>query len=762
VRSTGLALALLAFSGPAWAQQPTVSPAVERLLRRDSTAAVWLFVRAVTPLDEVAEAVVRAGGAVRRRSEWLHALSANITRGALAGLRGDRRLERIQPVARFRRPNLPLSGPSLAPRAPGATAQDSLYGPSAMPFRRLRLFPLVDRGFHANGVRIALLDTGFEIAHSAFDSVRTRVVADSDFVFSDGVVSNEPDDAAGPGCNVSASCHGTATWSLLAANVPGTMIGVAPDAQYILAKTEDVRSERRVEEDNYVAALEWAASLGAKVVSASLGYLTFDDGTGYTASQMNGDIAVTTIAADIAAQRGITVVISNGNDGPNPRTLSTPADGDSVLAVGAEDSTGVLATFSSRGPTADDRIKPDVTAPGVAVWVVNTQASGGFSRLNGTSFAAPLIAGAAALLREIHPQLTGVEVRDALRRAGNGASRPDNDRGFGLPDVLAAATFPYGITVSDPRDSLLTSVTPTFVWSTPGVPAFGNPVTYRLTVSRADTSPQVVLLDTALSATQATLARAQPPGRRLGFALQATGADSAVLALTGAVQYVVPAWADLLTLDDPAGNTVRDVRPTFRWTAPAVVSPPGPFRFNVEIFRTDNDEVVMRATGLDTTAFTPPADLELNTPYRWRVVSHLGSDTATTVSQGAFVVVDGSVPPVTLLFQNFPNPFPNPALGLSATCLWFDLATSGTVRLEILDLRGHRVRTLVPGDAFPAPLPAGRYGRPGSGAGGRCDVNLEWDGRAEDGTAVRQGVYLAKLVTPDGTFFKRIVFLGAP
>jgi subtilisin family serine protease len=727
---------------------------VERLLQRDSTAAVWLFVRAVTPLDEVAEAVVRAGGAVRRRSEWLHALSANITRGALAGLRGDRRLERIQPVARFRRPNLPPSGPlPPTPYAPGATAQDSLFGRSAMPLRRLRLFPLVDRGFRGNGLRIAMLDTGFETGNAAFATA--TVIAQQDFVFNDGVVSNEPNDAPG------ASQHGTATWSLLAANVPGSLIGIAPDAQYLLAKTEDVRSETTAEEDNFVAALEWANSRGARVVSASLGYLAGSD-FNYTAAQLNGDIAVTTMAADLAAQRGIAVVVSMGNDGPAQRSLSTPADGDSVVAVGAEDSTGALAAFSSRGPTADDRIKPDVTAPGVAVWVVNTQASGGFGRLNGTSFAAPLVAGAAALLREIHPQLTGVEVRDALRRAGNGASRPDNDRGFGLPDVLAAATFPYGITVSEPRDSLLTSVTPAFAWSTPGVPAFGNPVTYRLTVSRADTSPQVVLLDTALSATQATLARAQSPGRRLGFALQATGADSAVLALTGAVQYVVPAWADLLTLDDPAGNTVRDVRPTFRWTAPAVVSPPGPFRFNVEIFRTDNDEVVMRATGLDTTAFTPPADLELNTPYRWRVVSHLGSDTATTVSQGAFVVVDGSVPPVTLLFQNFPNPFPNPALGLSATCLWFDLATSGTVRLEILDLRGHRVRTLVPGDAFPAPLPAGRYGRPGSGAGGRCDVNLEWDGRAEDGTAVRQGVYLAKLVTPDGTFFKRIVFLGAP
>jgi hypothetical protein len=228
------------------------------------------------------------------------------------------------------------------------------------------------------------------------------------------------------------------------------------------------------------------------------------------------------------------------------------------------------------------------------------------------------------------------------------------------------------------------------------------------------------------------------------------------------VQYVVPPWAALLTLDDPGGITVRDPRPVLQWTAASVLSPPGPFTFDVQIFRTDTREVVARAQGLDSTSWTPPSDLELNTPYRWRVISHLGSDTAISESRGAFVVANGSVPPVTLLFQNFPNPFPNPAIGEATTCFWFDLAHSGEVRLEILDLRGHLVRTLIPSDAFTEPLPAGRYGRPGGAASGRCDSNLQWDGRTEDGRDVLRGIYLAKLVTPDGVFFKRIVFLGAP
>lgn len=764
-----IALALLVWSvSAAEAQQPTISPAVERVLQRDSIAPFWLFAQPQYSLDDVGAAVAQAGGTVRHQSRWLHAVSAILNRAALRQLRTSPLLDHIQPVARFRGPALPP--PSALPRpqlAAGATPQDSLYGNSAMPFRRLNLFKLADSGlaggpYRGTGIKIALLDTGFETGQFAFAG--TKVIAQRDFVFKDDSVRNQQPPNQVPGDTAFASRHGTATWSLLAADVRGVLIGVAPDAEYILAKTEDVRSETTVEEDNWVAAIEWADSLGAKVVSSSLGYLTFDGGTGYAFNQLNGDVALTTKAADIAAQRGITVVNAVGNDGRRgPRTLDTPSDGDSVIAVGAEDSLGTLAAFSSRGPTADGRIKPDVTAPGVAVWVLDTSSPAGYGRLDGTSFATPLIAGIAALIRQIHPQLTGVEVRDALRFAANNAAQPNNDRGWGLPDGLAAATFPYGIVMSNPgKDSVLTAITPTLAWSTPGVPSFGTPVTYRLTVTRTDTIPAATLLDTTLQGTQATVRQPQRPGTRLRFTLRATGADTATLTLAPATQYIVPAWADLLTLDDPAGTTVRDARPKLLWSAPAVSSPPGPFTFDVEIFRTDTREVVFRALRLDSMSYTPPGNLELNTPYRWRVKSHLASDTATTESQGAFVVVDGSIPPVTLLFQNFPNPFPNPAIGLSATCFWFDLATTGTVRLDILDLRGHRLRTLIPSTAFPDPLPAGRYGRPGAAGGGRCDANLEWDGRAEDGEFVLQGIYLAKLVTPDGTFFKRIVFLGGP
>jgi hypothetical protein len=167
--------------------------------------------------------------------------------------------------------------------------------------------------------------------------------------------------------------------------------------------------------------------------------------------------------------------------------------------------------------------------------------------------------------------------------------------------------------------------------------------------------------------------------------------------------------------------------------------------------------VVAGVPGVSATSVRVPAPLETGVTYTWSVVSRAGADTSVTRSAGTFLILDPALPRTTLLYQNFPNPFP--AAGRDVTCLWFDLAAAGAVELELLDLRGSLVRRLVPGPDFSALLAAGRYGR-GPPGGPTCDPRLSWDGTAADGRTLPGGVYLVKLKAAGRTFFRRIVFLG--
>jgi subtilisin family serine protease len=754
VRSTAVALAAASlFATAIQAQQPTVSPALARGAIRDSTITIWLMAQPGQDLSDVEGLVRQLGGRLRRRSNWLHAISAELDRTTFNNVRTSPLLRHIQPVARFVGParSEGVQVSTLA-RAAGHSADDSVFGSSAMPLRQLNLFPIVNHGIRGAGVRIAIFDTGFETEHPAFAGV--SVVAQHDFVFGDSVVRNEAGDIS------HASRHGTEVWSLLAAGLPTQIVGIAPEAEYVLAKTEDVRSETRVEEDNYVAALEWADSIGVDIVTSSLSYMQFDDGFSYTFNDLNGDVAVTTIAADSAVARGIVVVTAAGNDGASGfRSLSTPADGDSVIAVGAEDSLGVLSGFSSRGPTADGRLKPDLTAPGQSVFVVDPTVLSGFSRVNGTSFSTPIIAGTIALIRELHPFIAPMEIIEALKNSGTHRETPDSSYGWGRPDATVAATFARGLQLASPVDSNLTTITPLFSWQIPELPSFAEPMTYRLRVAE-DTTFGTIILDTTVTHTEVQLESPMAPGQSFVFDLTATSADSASLVYESSNSYVVPEWLTLLTLSTPAGTTIRERRPTFRWTGAEVSSPPGPFLYDVSILRVDNGVATIQTKDLSETTYVPPRDLDLNTPYRWSVLAWLGTDSIVAESEGSFVIVDESMPTATLLFQNFPNPFPNVAAGVVSTCIWFDLAEDDDAKLDILDIRGHIVKSLVPANVFPTTVPAGRYGRGSFGDTGRCDPRLEWDGTATDGSVVPRGIYPVRLKTAQGTFFKRVVFLG--
>jgi len=350
-------------------------------------------------------------------------------------------------------------------------------------------------------------------------------------------------------------------------------------------------------------------------------------------------------------------------------------------------------------------------------------------------------------------------MRDAFRSVGNHRARPDSTYGWGRPDITAAAAFPNGVTPTAPLPSAgpLTSITPTFSWDVGTVDPAVGPITYHLRIAR-DSVLATSLADTSLTIENYLLRKPVKPGAPLFWRVDAHAAigESASTGNVGPI--IVPAWATLTSLSNPAGSVTDSAQPTFTWHSPQVASPPGPLTFDLAVQRVSAGTFDFAAAGLTDTVFRITELLERNTAYRWQLVVHAGSDTSLVRSQGSFLIVDGGMPTSTLLYQNFPNPFPT--AGRDSTCLWFDVATSGVVTLDILDLRGNPVRRFIPGPDFPAILPAGRYGRGAAGGSAICDPHLMWDGRADDGHLLPPGVYLAKLKAPGLLEFKRIVFRG--
>ncbi|MDY0279601.1 MAG: S8 family peptidase [Salinivirgaceae bacterium] len=309
------------------------------------------------------------------------------------------------------------------------------YGQSFNQNHTIRIPELHKKGLDGSGVLICMMDAGFNnLSHPAMENI--HIVGTWDFVNNDSVVSDQMDQGSGN--------HGTFTLSAMAGFNNGCLIGPAFNASFVLTKTENTESETPVEEDNWVAAMEWAEyNFGPDITSTSLGYRFFDDGTGYSIDELDGNTSVITIAADIAASLGIIVVNSMGNNGPNPSTMSVPADGDSVLSVGATFVNGFVAQFSSRGPTGDGRIKPDVVAPGESVFCASPFDMG-YVRLDGTSMSCPLVAGTAALLVQAFPNATNMEIITAIKVTSRMAHSPNNDVGWGLINGIAAYHYLSG------------------------------------------------------------------------------------------------------------------------------------------------------------------------------------------------------------------------------------------------------------------------------------------------------------------------------
>ncbi|SOE24157.1 Por secretion system C-terminal sorting domain-containing protein [Spirosomataceae bacterium TFI 002] len=283
--------------------------------------------------------------------------------------------------------------------------------------------------FTGKGVLIGILDSGFSNADKldVFKDIFTenRVLDTYDFVNRETNVYND-------------HTHGTNVWSCIGAKLDGQLLGTAPDASFALFKTEDVYSETRLEEANWLFAAERADSLGVDVINTSLGYTTFDNSNqNYSYQDLNGDKALITRAADWAASKGIVVVVSAGNSGNDAwRYIGTPADADSVISVGAVDADQNYASFSSIGPRVDGMVKPEVSAKGSRTTLASHQNS--VVQGNGTSFSAPLIAGMMADFIQAFPNLTAMELRDILIQSSSLFGSPNELIGHGIPSYLRA------------------------------------------------------------------------------------------------------------------------------------------------------------------------------------------------------------------------------------------------------------------------------------------------------------------------------------
>ena len=409
----------------------TVSPkAIERRNKNDvSTNHLWYDLQ-VSPIYK--NEITSLGLTIKNESRWLNAISVICSKADLDRISELPFVDKIEPVL--------MQKKSLIQNSDIVELSRTLdYGGSQVQMEQINCIAAHDLGYFGQGIRILYLDTGFELNHEVFDSL--NVVAQYDFINNDENTANENDQEIEDGQDH----HGTLCLSVLAGYEPGYLIGPAFKSEYLLAKTEIVADEIEQEEDNYVAGLEWGEQNGADIACSSLGYLDW-----YTYENLDGNTAVTTIGVDIAASLGVLTVTSAGNEGNDDwYYIITPADADSVLSVGAVNSSGDIAYFSSHGPTYDGRIKPEVCAMGLYTYCISPNTTSEYSSASGTSLSAPLAAGAAAVVLSANLNLSAMELREALMMTASMADSPNNDYGWGIVNTLAAINYEFMGTEKD-------------------------------------------------------------------------------------------------------------------------------------------------------------------------------------------------------------------------------------------------------------------------------------------------------------------------
>ncbi|UOG77160.1 S8 family serine peptidase [Hymenobacter tibetensis] len=383
----------------------------------------------VTP-DYVAQVRAVPGATVWYSSRWFNAVVVNCDSATLATVQALPFVRSTQTLNR----NATAATPRKQEAAPVDNNQqrvqaNPIYGTAYQQAFMIGAVAMHTAGFRGEGMQIAVFDDGFPgVNQSApFASLRTenRIADAYNFVERSADVYR-------------LDSHGTNTLSTLAANQTGVFVGTAPKATYRLYVTEDYYAENPIEEVNWLVAAERADSAGVDIISSSLGYRDFDvPYINYSYADLNGRTAISTRAATVAARVGMLVVNSAGNEGNRSwQKILAPADADSILTVGAVDSLRNYAPFSSQGPSADNRVKPNLAAQGALAAVVNV--AGQPTRSNGTSFSCPVLAGMVAGFWQANPTLTAQQVIGFLQRSGSQYASPNNLLGYGIPNFVLA------------------------------------------------------------------------------------------------------------------------------------------------------------------------------------------------------------------------------------------------------------------------------------------------------------------------------------
>lgn len=418
-----LTIFFLQFANKAGSDVVCLSPTAQAM-RAERGIEIDSLDYAVSPV--YLDSVSHLGAKVLHTSRWMNGATVEASNEVIRAIKKCAFVDTVY-LTRVDKDALGIPSVSLRKREAKDERSD-VTGTEMGQLAQLNLLPLHQAGYKGKGIRIGVADGGFYHADSLESLPRKQWIGYADFT-------DDKNDIFGSTGNHGALCL-TAIVGKLA-----DYQGAATEAEYFLFRTEEHSTESPKEIDNWVAAIEMADSLGLHIVSTSLGYTTFDyEEMNFAYTDMDGKTSRGAQAAAIATRKGMLLVVAMGNDGNKAwHYLSTPADADSILSVGAVDVAGEIAEFSSYGPSADGRVKPEVCAVGAGTALINP-ANNETMNGNGTSFACPLIAGMAACLWSALPQATNMEIRERIIRSADRYAQPHEQYGYGIPDAWLAYT----------------------------------------------------------------------------------------------------------------------------------------------------------------------------------------------------------------------------------------------------------------------------------------------------------------------------------